>query len=120
MTSSRELCNLLFSDLKKYNERNFKTIENADLSQDSPIVHKSFSSVVTRFFIFAEKHPEVSDTEMKMLYYMLNIDRIAKYFSEYPTPSLEDLRPFQSELQSYVKSKRGEISDGIEERSTSL
>ena len=37
MTSS-ELCNLLFSDLKKYNERNFKAIEHADLSYENPEV----------------------------------------------------------------------------------
>lgn len=118
MLSSTELAHLFFHDLKKYNNTNFRTIESANLAEDDPVMHKSCSSVVTRYFIFAERHPEVSDVDMKMLYYKLNIDRIARYFSEYPSASIEDLRPFQIELQRYAKSKRGEDVDGIEQNAS--
>ena len=62
----------------------FKTIENADLSVKSAVVHKAFSSVVTRYFSFREKHPEITDEEHKILYFKLKLDLIATYFSEYP------------------------------------
>lgn len=109
--TSTELCNLLFSDLKKYNERNFKAIEHADLSYENPDVLKAFSSMITRYFIFADRHPEVSERDMRMIYFKLSIDKIARYFSEYPVSSLEDLKPFQYELQRYAKMRRGEESD---------
>lgn len=103
MLSSLELVTLFFHDLKEYNSTNFKTIQKADLSQDSATVHKAFSSAVTRFFIFSERHPEISDTEKKILYFKLKIDMIAQYFSEYPDTNIDLLRAFQIELQEHVK-----------------
>lgn len=97
---------LLFSDLKKYNERNFKSIEKADLSFEDPNVLKAFSSIITRYFIFADKHPEITDRDMRVIYFRLSIDKIAKYFSEYPVANIEDLKPFQVELQRYVKTMK--------------
>lgn len=106
MLSKSELVKIFFRDLKQYNSTNFRTIEKADLSIDSPTVHKAFSSVVTRYFIFQERHPEISDTDMRILYFQLKIDMIARYFSEYPSDTAEELRPFQMELQNYIKSSR--------------
>lgn len=103
MKSSNELVQLFFSDLKKYNTTNFKSIANADLSVEDAAVHKAFSSVVTRFFIFKEKHPEVSDTESKILYFKLKLDLVARYFSEFPDTSAENLVAFQLELRNYLK-----------------
>ncbi len=50
--TTTELINLFFSELKKFNSSNFKTLERADLTidGDDPIVRKSFSSVITRYF----------------------------------------------------------------------
>ena len=74
--TTNELINLFFSDLKRYNSSNFKTLEKADLAVDgdSPMVRKSFSSVITRYFIFREKHPEITDEENK------NLDKISMLF----------------------------------------
>ena len=105
--SSLELTRLFFKDLKSYNSTNFKTIERADLSVDDAVVHKAFSSVVTRYFIFAERHPEISDSEKRILYFKLKIDMIARYFAEYPDVNLDLLKAFQIELQQYVKECRG-------------
>ena len=105
---NNELINLFFHDLKKYNKTNFSTIAKADLSVCDSVVHKAMSSVVTRFFIFAERHPDIVDYDIRMLYYKLKIDMIARYFAEYPASSYEDLRPFQIELQKYVR----QIKDG--------
>lgn len=114
MTFTDDICRLFFHDLKSYNVRCFKNIEKSDLSIEDPEVYKSCSSVITRYFIFQEKHPEISETEMKMLYYKLKIDMIARYFSEYPAASYEDLRPFQIELQKYAKSvKAGEENEQL-------
>jgi len=107
--SCADLTSLFFRDLKKYNSTNFRTIRVSELSDD-PKLNKSFSSVVTRYFIFKERHPEISDTEMRMLYFKLRIDMIARYFSEYPSSSIEDLRPFKMELVRY-SSKEGDSSD---------
>lgn len=103
MKSSNELVQLFFSDLKKYNSTNFKSIANADLSVEDAAVHKAFSSVVTRFFIFKEKHPEVSETESKILYFKLKLDLVARYFSEFPDTSSDNLVAFQIELRNYLK-----------------
>ena len=103
MLSSLELTQLFFSDLKSYNSTNFRTIEKAQLVENDPVVHKAFSSVVTRYFIFAERHPEISDADKRILYFKLKIDMIARYFSEYPDVNLDLLRAFQIELQEYVK-----------------
>ena len=111
MLSSLELTKLFFHDLKAYNSTNYRTIERADLSKDNATVHKAFSSVVTRYFIFAERHPEISDADRRILYFKLKIDMIARYFSEYPDVNLDLLRPFQIELQQYVQENRGEESN---------
>ena len=103
------LSKMFFHELKQYNSTNFRTIEKTDIGSDDPTLHKSCSSVVTRYFIFREKHPEISDAEMKMLYFQLKIDMIARYFSEYPAASVDDLRPFQTELRNYVKTNKEAI-----------
>ena len=68
MISSLELTRLFFRELKSYNSTNFRTIQHADLSKQNATVHKAFSSVVTRYFIFAERHPEISDSDRRILY----------------------------------------------------
>lgn len=110
MRSSIELTNLFFKELKSFNSSNFKTIEKADLSIESPVVHKAFSSVITRYFIFREKHPEITDEENKVLYFKLKLDLVAKYFSEYPETSTANLIAFQIELRNFVKEHR-ELDD---------
>lgn len=112
MISNKELTHLFFHDLKKYNSTNFRTIKDANLNEDRPTVHKAFSSVVTRYFIFCERHPEISDTDMRILFFKLKIDLIAKYFSEYPDESnIDGLRAFQIELQSYIKETKDSETD---------
>lgn len=103
--TTNELTSCFFSDLKKYNTSNFKTLEKANLTEDgdSPMVRKAFSSVITRYFIFREKHPEITDEENKILYYKLKLDLVAKYFSEYPETTTDNLVGFQIELKNYVK-----------------
>jgi len=101
--SSNELTQLFFKDLKAYNSSNFRSILKADLTKQDASVHKAFSSVVTRYFIFKEKHPEISETENKILYFKLKLDLIAKYFSEYPDTSTDNLVAFQIELKNYAK-----------------
>lgn len=105
MRSTNELISLFLGELKKFNNKNFKTLEKADLSKDgdSPMVRKSFSSVITRYFIFREKHPEITEVENRVLYYKLGLDKVAKYFSEYPETSTDNLVAFQVELKNYIK-----------------
>lgn len=110
--TTQELINLFFSDLKKYNATNFKTISRADLTNDNdPIVRKSFSSVITRYFIFREKHPEITDEENKILYFKLKLDLVARYFSEYPDTTSDNLIAFQLELKNYIKEHKSEVAD---------
>lgn len=106
--NSNDLPSLFFSELKKYNSPNFKTLLRADLTKEDPVIHKSCSSVVTRYFIFCEKHPEVPQDSLRMLYFKLRIDMIARYFSEYPAANLDDLKPFQEELRRFVQHQKEE------------
>ena len=110
MISKTELINLFFHDLKSYNTTNFRSIESADVSKDDPVTLKSFSSVITRYFIFCEKHSELSESEKKLLYFQLKLDMIARYFSNYPDNHYEDLQAFQSELVNYAQNVREEVS----------
>ena len=105
--NSNELVDLFFRDLKKYNSTNFRSIRDIDINNlEDVTVLKSCSSVVTRYFIFRERHPEISESDMKILYFRLRIDMIARYFSEYPAASIEDLKPFQAELRRYVTDEK--------------
>ena len=108
MHSNLELTNSFFYDLKKYNTTNFKTLAKADLSVEDATVHKAFSSVVTRYFIFREKHPELTNEEHNILYYKLKLDLVAKYFSEYPDTSPDNLVAFQIELKDYIRRTKDE------------
>ncbi len=102
--NSKELVALFFEDLKTFNSSNFKVLCTTDVSSETSKVYKCCSSVITRYFIFREHHPEISESSMKLLYFKLRLDLIARYFSEYPAANIDDLKPFQRELQLYVDS----------------
>lgn len=106
MLSSKDLTRCFFKDLKSYNSSNFKAIATADLTKQDAAVHKAFSSVVTRYFIFKEKHPEITETEHNILYFKLKLDLVAQYFSEYPDTTTDNLVAFQIELRNYLKDSR--------------
>ena len=106
MNSNSELVDMFFRELKQYNSTNFKSIERADLNYEDSKVFKSCSSVVTRYFIFKERHPEIPESDMNRLYYKLRIDMIDRYFSEYPAADVSDLVPFQKELIRFVHNER--------------
>jgi hypothetical protein len=96
-----------FTELKHYNSTNFKTLRTADLDGTiDTTIRKAFSSVITRYFIFCEKHPELTPTDTHILYYQLKIDMIARYFSIYPNSNSEELKAFQLELQNYLATNR--------------
>ena len=105
MRSSKELTDTFFSDLRTYNLTNFKTIAKADLTKRDATVHKAFSSVITRYFIFREKHPEILEDEFKLLYFVLSLDLVAQYFAEYPDTTTDNLVAFQLHLKNYVKER---------------
>lgn len=104
--TSKELTDCFFCDLKRYNQTNFKAIAKADLSKQDAAVHKAFSSVITRYFIFREKHPEIREDEFKLLYFVLSLDLVAQYFADYPDTTTDNLIAFQLHLKNYIKEKR--------------
>ena len=103
MKTAQELETCFFTELKKYNSTNFNTLLSADLSKNDAKTHKSFSSVITRYFIFREKHSELSDAECNLLYFKLKIDLISNYFAHYPDSSTDTLVAFQKELQQFAE-----------------
>ena len=69
------------------------------------MTHKAFSSVVTRYFIFREKHDgELTDAEFNMLYFQLKIDLISQYFADYPDSDISTLESFQKSVCDYASS----------------
>lgn len=123
MRTSKELTDLFLKELHSYNCTNYKSILRADLTKQDASVHKAFSSVVTRYFIFREKHPEITETENKILYFKLKLDLIAKYFSEYPDTTTDNLVAFQLELRSYdeeVRRKESATHDKHDEMSIEI
>ena len=113
MPSNLELTKIFFHDLRTYNSTNFRTLATATLDKEDPVVHKAYSSVVTRYLIFCDKHPEVSQSDKNLLYFKLKIDMIAYYFSQYPDGDLNYLRAFQLELLQYLKDKKQTNSSHI-------
>lgn len=111
MRSSEELAASFFYDLKHFNNVNFKTLAHADILAQDATTHKAFSSVITRYFIFREKHPEYTDPELNMLYYKLKLDLVAQYFSKYPDVSPDHLVAFQIELNNYIEQTKGDTED---------
>lgn len=115
MANVDRLQDMFFEDLKKYNKTNFRSLMNADLMSDvsSPAVNKVFSSVVTRYFIFKDKHrQEATDCEFNALYFKLKIDLISDYFSKYPDSDARVLRSFQEQARSYYLGKEVNASEG--------
>lgn len=102
-SNPKSLSHQFFTELKQYNSTNFKALYTAKLTEDNPAIMKAFSSVITRFFIFCEKHPELSETERRMLYFQLKVDMIARFFSNYPNTNTDDLIAFQTELRYFIK-----------------
>lgn len=97
------IIDIFFRDLKQYNSTNFRTILRADLAVSDATICKAFSSVVTRYFIFCERRKdEFSSLELRLLFYKLKIDMIARFFSEYPEGDIRQLIAFQCELRNYV------------------
>jgi hypothetical protein len=107
-----DLRSLFFGELKEYNNTNYVALLRTDLSagQDA-IVHKAFSSAITRYFIFKSKHPEISNADMNQLYYTAQLDQVALYFAEYPGISLDRLKPFQDSLLAYEAQRKEETID---------
>lgn len=109
--NSDQVANLFFKDLRTYNSSNFKTLAKADIHVNDATVHKAFSSVITRYFIFREKHPELNEGQFNMLYYKLKLDLIAYYFSKYPDAPADSLVAFQIELNNYIRESKGEFDE---------
>lgn len=105
--SISDIVDLFFRDMKDFNKNNFKSIHTADLSKVDLNVYKSFSSIVTRYFIFCDKHPELSEEMRKLLYYKLKIDLIARFYTNYPVGDTEDLNAFKRELDMSVDRMAG-------------
>ncbi len=103
MAFNSQLAKLFFAELKQYNRTNFKNLYSIEIDINDSAVIKAFSSVITRYFIFCEKHPEVTDLDKRVLYFQLKIDMIARFFANYPDTTADDLVAFQAELRHYVK-----------------
>lgn len=107
--SISNIVDMFFKDMRDFNKNNFKSIHTADLTNVDLNVYKSFSSIVTRYFIFCDKHPEVSEEMKKLLFYKLKIDLIARFYVNYPVGDVEDLRAFKRELDLSVE-RMSEVS----------
>lgn len=107
MAFNAQLAEMFFTELKQYNRTNFKSLFETDIDLNDSAVIKAFSSVITRYFIFCEKHPEITDLDKRILYFKLKIDMIARFFANYPDTDSGDLIAFQTELRQYVKSNEG-------------
>jgi len=104
--TSIQLEELFFRELKQYNSTNFNHICKANLENIDITSIKAFSSVITRFFIFRDKHPEIDDQLVRMLYFKLKLDLVAHYFANYPKSDIDNLVGFHREILMYVESVR--------------
>ena len=108
MKTANELEYMFFDELKTYNQTNFHTLATSDVTQNDGKIRKCYSSVITRYFIFREKHEELSEAELNVLYFKLKLDMIAQYFATYPDSDVGVLVAFQNELKTYVESSKSD------------
>lgn len=101
---------VFFKELKSFNSTNYRTLLNADLSAEDASIIKAFSSAITRFFIFVEKHPQMSETDKRVLYFKLKLDMVASYFADFPESNIDLLKGFQHELLKYNKSVKDDTT----------
>ena len=102
-SNTMTLSHQFFNELKKYNSTNFRTLNSANIQDLNPADLKAFSSVVTRYMIFCEKHQEFTLLDKNMLWFQLKLDMIARFFADFPNSNSDDLIAFQTELKHYVE-----------------
>lgn len=122
MDSKHNISSIFFKDLKSYNKTTFRCLKNCVLDTPSPEVLKAFSSVITRYYIFCEKHPEIPEVDKRILYFKVKIDLIARFFANFPSSKLDELKPFQDDLLNYVvaNSQQNDIIEDDNEQQISI
>jgi len=87
--------------IRGYNSTNWRKLVTA-IKDEAPSLNqptwKALSSLVTRYWLFVEKNPAMSESDRHMLYYILGIDRIGKLIATYPRCKDEDYRSLQEQL----------------------
>lgn len=112
MKTVQDLEEAFFSDLRKFNITNYRALKDADLSKNDARTHKAFSSVLTRYFIFREKHgDEFTQSEYNMLFFQLKLDLIGDYFAHYPESDTSALTAFQAELRRFLKERKSNLEE---------
>ena len=116
MKTVQDLEESFFADLRKFNITNYRALKDADLSKNDARTHKAFSSVLTRYFIFREKHgDEFTQAEYNMLFFQLKLDLIGDYFAHYPESDTSALTAFQEELRRFLKERSSNKEASSEE-----
>jgi hypothetical protein len=92
---------MFFNMTRGHNSTNWRKLVAA-FQDETPTLNqptwKALSSLVTRYWLFIEKNPDMSESDRHMLYYILGIDRIGKLIATHPRCSDEDFRSLQEQL----------------------
>ena len=54
------------------------------------------------------EHPDITEVEVRLLWFQLKLDMVARCLAKYPVGTLDDFKPFQVELQTYVAETKEE------------
>jgi hypothetical protein len=84
-----------------YNSTNWRKLVNC-VKSETPVLDqptwKALTSLSTRYWLFVEKNPEMSESDRHMLYFLIGMDRIGKLMATFPRCSDEDFRSLQEQL----------------------
>ena len=92
---------MFMEETRHYNSTNFRKLRTC-LDISHPVLNqptwKALTSLTTRYWLFIEKHPELTESDRHMLYFLLGIDRIGKLMASYPRIIDEDFQGLIEQL----------------------
>lgn len=90
---------LFLHELFKYNKNNYEQLhKSTNLDELDINVYKAATSLITRYFIWVQNHPELSEDEVNQMFYILSLDEILQAISEFPQIPVDKLRKLISKL----------------------
>jgi len=96
---------MFMEETRHYNVTNFRRLRSC-LEVPRPVLDqptwKALTSLVTRYWIFAEKHPEMTASDRNMLYFLIGLDRIGKLMACHPRCDDEEFKGLAEQLLSVI------------------
>lgn len=87
------------TELFKYNKNNYMQLKRASSEEELDInVFKAATSLITRYFIWIQNHPELPESEIHSMFYVLSLDELLEGIAAFPAIPTDKIRSIISRL----------------------